>query len=54
MQIKLLKNALKKADQDPFLYTEEELIKLKTSLRDLREQVESTRQAQIGGFGYDI
>jgi len=54
MQIKLLKNALKKADQDPFLYNEEELIKLKTSLRDLREQVESTRQAQNGGFGYDI
>ena len=53
-QISLIKKALKASDKDPFLYKEEEIIKLKTSLRDLREQVESTRQATNGGFGYDI
>ncbi|GEM_PF-6731922 len=52
-QIRLIKKALKASDRDPFLYKEEEIIKLKTSLRDLREKVESTRRFNNGGFGYD-
>ncbi len=52
-QISLIKKALKKSDQDPFLYKEEEIHKLKTSLRDLRKNVESTRRFNNGGFGYD-
>ncbi len=51
-QIRLIKKALKASDRDPFLYKEEEIIKLKTSLRDLREKVESTRRFNNGGFGY--
>tara|TARA_B100000287_G_C20306393_1_gene652012 strand:- start:449 stop:637 length:189 start_codon:yes stop_codon:yes gene_type:complete len=53
MQISLIKKALKKSESDPFLYKDEEIIKLKTSLRDLREKVESTRRFNNGGFGYD-
>ena len=52
-QIDLIKKALKASDKDPFLYKDEEIIKLKTSLRKLREKVESTRQFHNGGFGYD-
>ena len=52
-QIRLIKKALKKSESDPFLYKDEEIIKLKTSLRDLREKVESTRRFNNGGFGYD-
>ena len=52
-QISLIKKALKKSELDPFLYKDEEIIKLKTSLRKLREKVESTRQFNNGGFGYD-
>ena len=53
-QIKMIKKALKASEQDPFLYKDEEIIKLKTSLRKLREKVESTRQFNNGGFGYDV
>ena len=53
-QISLIKKALKKSELDPFLYKDEEIIKLKTSLRKLREKVESTRQFNNGGFGYDV
>tara|TARA_B100000131_G_scaffold161161_1_gene155977 strand:- start:512 stop:700 length:189 start_codon:yes stop_codon:yes gene_type:complete len=53
-QISLIKKALKKSESDPFLYKDEEIIKLKTSLRKLREKVESTRQFNNGGFGYDV
>ena len=53
IQISLIKKALKKSELDPFLYKDEEIIKLKTSLRKLREKVESTRQFNNGGFGYD-
>ena len=52
-QVDLIKKALKASDRCPFLYKEEEIIKLKTSLRDLREKVESTRRFNNGGFGYD-
>tara|TARA_B100000287_G_scaffold425068_1_gene470796 strand:- start:1464 stop:1658 length:195 start_codon:yes stop_codon:yes gene_type:complete len=53
-QIKMIKKALKASEQDPFLYKDEELIKLKTSLRNIREKKEQQRQATNGGFGYDI
>ena len=53
-QIYGIKKALKAAEKDPFLYKDEELIKLKTSLRKLREEEELTRQAQNGGFGYNV
>jgi len=52
-QIRLIKKALKKSESDPFLYKDEEIIKLKTSLREIRERVESTRRFNNGGFGYD-
>ena len=53
-QVDLIKKALKASERDPFLYTDEELIKLKTSLRNLRDEEEKTRQIQNGGFGYDV
>ncbi len=53
-QIKMIKKALKASERDPFLYKDEELIKLKTSLRNIREKQEQQRQATNGGFGYDI
>jgi len=49
----MIKKALKKSEKDPFLYETSEIIKLKTSLRDLREKEEKERQFQNGGFGYD-
>ena len=52
-QIRLIKKALKKSESDPFLYNDEDLIKLKTSLRDLGEKVDSSRSFNNGGFGYD-
>jgi len=53
-QVDLIKKALKASEKDPFLYKEEEIHHLKKSLREARESIESTRQAQNGGFGYDI
>ncbi len=53
-QIRLIKKALKKSEDQPFLYKDEEIHKLKTSLRKLQDEVEQTRQARNGGFGYDI
>lgn len=53
-QIYGIKKALKASERDPFLYNDEEIIKLKTSLRKLREEQEQTRQIQNGGFGYDV
>tara|TARA_B100000902_G_scaffold235457_1_gene223141 strand:+ start:1546 stop:1746 length:201 start_codon:yes stop_codon:yes gene_type:complete len=52
-QIKLLKKAIKKGEQDPFLYNDEELIKLKTSLSNCYKEKELTRQITNRGFGYD-
>ena len=52
-QMRLLKHALKKSEQDPTLYDSEDLHKLKTALRKLRTEVEEERQFQNGGFGYD-
>ena len=53
-QIYGIKKALKASERDPFLYNDEEIIKLKTSLRNLRDEEEKTRQIQNGGFGYDV
>ena len=53
-QVDLIKKALKKSDSDPFLYKEDEIIKLKQSLRKARDEIEKERQFQNGGFGYDI
>ena len=52
-QIRLLKHALKKSEQDPSLYDSEELHKLKLALRELRDKAEEARQFQNGGFGYE-
>ena len=53
-EIKLLKHAIKKVEEDPFLYDNEEFHKLKKKLRQLKEWKRSTIIAQKGGFGYDI
>ena len=48
-QIKHIRKALKQSH----LYNDEELIKLKTSLQQLLNEREKTRQIQNRGFGYD-
>tara|TARA_B100001564_G_scaffold360045_1_gene385092 strand:+ start:10301 stop:10474 length:174 start_codon:yes stop_codon:yes gene_type:complete len=53
-EIKLLKHAIKKGEEDPFLYNDEEFYKLKKKLRQLKEWKRSTIIAQKGGFGYEI
>jgi len=53
-QIKSLKKAIKKGDEDPFLYKTEELIFMKRSLRRLKEVNQLAKIAQKGGFGYDV
>ena len=53
-QIKSLKEAIKKGDEDPFLYKTEELIFMKRSLRRLKEVNQLAKIAQKGGFGYDV
>ena len=53
-QIKSLKQAIKKGDEDPFLYKSEELIFMKRSLRRLKEVMALAKKAQNGGFGYDV
>ena len=53
-EIKLLKYAIKKGQEDPFLYDEKEFHKLKKKLRQLREWKRSTIIAQKGGFGYEV
>jgi len=53
-QIKQLKKALAAADKDPFLYKNEEVIFMKRSLRRLKEVIKLAKQAQKGGFGYDV
>ena len=52
-QISMIKKALKKSEQDPFLYETSEIIKLKSSLRNLRDKEEQDRQLLNRGFGYD-
>ena len=53
-EIKLLKHAIKKGEEDPFLYSLEETHRLKKKLRQLKEWKRDTLIAQKGGFGYDI
>ena len=53
-QIKQLKKALAAADKDPFLYKMEEYVFMKRSLRRLKEVLKTAKQAQKGGFGYDV
>lgn len=53
-QIKQLKKALAAADKDPFLYQMEEVIFMKRSLRRLREVINTAKNIQNGGFGYDV
>ncbi len=53
-QIKQLKKALAAADKDPFLYKNEEVVFMKRSLRRLKEVIKLAKQAQKGGFGYDV
>jgi len=53
-QIKQLKKAIKKADDNPFLYKTEEIIFMKRSLRRLKEVIQLAKKAKNGGFGYDV
>lgn len=53
-QIRQLKKALAAADKDPFLYKNEEVVFMKRSLRRLKEVIKLAKQAQKGGFGYDV
>lgn len=53
-QIKSLKKAIKKADDNPFLYKTEEVVFMKRSLRRLKEVMQLAKKAQNGGFGYDV
>ena len=53
-EIKLLKHAIKKGNEDPFLYNDDEFHKLKKKLRQLKEWKRSTIIAQKGGFGYEV
>ena len=50
-EISVLKKAIKKGYDDPFLYTDEELRKLKTKLNQLRDWRRSTQISQNNGFG---
>ncbi len=50
-EIKLLKHALKKGKEDPFLYDLEETRKLERKLKQLQHWKESARIAQNNGFG---
>ena len=50
-EIKLLHHAIKKGEQDPFLYSTEETLKLKAKLRQLKHWQECARISQNNGFG---
>ncbi|MBA87357.1 MAG: hypothetical protein CMB29_04770 [Euryarchaeota archaeon] len=49
--IKSIKKALKASMDDPFLYTEEEIHKLKKAKRDYEKIEQESRKEQKGGFG---
>ena len=49
--IKSIKKALKASMDDPFLYTEEEIHKLKKAKRDQEKIEQESRKEQRGGFG---
>jgi len=50
-EIALLKHALKKGEDDPFMYTNEEVHRLKKKLRQLRNWKQSAKISQNNGFG---
>lgn len=50
-EIKLVKHALKKGEDDPFLYTDDELHRLRKKLRQLRNWKRSAQISQNNGFG---
>ena len=49
--IKSIKKALKASIDDPFLYTEEEIHKLKKAKRDYEKIEQESKKEQRGGFG---
>jgi|TARA_A100001201_G_scaffold122397_1_gene106201 hypothetical protein len=49
--INLLKHAIKKGEEDPFLYTNEEIHRLKKKLRQLKNWKRSAQISQNNGFG---
>ena len=49
--VKSIKNALKASIDDPFLYSEEEIHKLKKAKRDYEKIELEARKSQKGGFG---
>jgi len=49
--IKSIKKALKASMDDPFLYTEEEIHKLKKAKRDYEKIEQESKKEQRGGFG---
>jgi len=49
--INLLKNAIKAGYEDPFLYTNEEMHRLKKKLRQLNNWKRSAQISQNNGFG---
>ena len=49
--IKSIKKALKASMDDPFLYTEEEIHKLKKAKRDYEKIEQESRKEQKGGYG---
>ena len=53
-EIKLLKHALKKGKEDPFLYSLDETRKLEAKLKQLTDWKEEVRIYEINGFGQYI
>lgn len=49
--VKSIKKALKASIDDPFLYTEEEIHKLKKAKRDYEKIEQESKKEQRGGFG---
>ena len=49
--IKSIKKALKASMDDPFLYTEEAIHKLKKAKRDYEKIEQESRKEQKGGYG---
>ena len=54
IEIKLLKHALKKGKEDPFMYSLEETRKLEAKLKQLTDWYNSVRIQQKNGFGQYI
>lgn len=49
--INTLKKVLKKSEENPFLYSDEELKKIKVKLRQLKDWKRSAQISQNNGFG---